>query len=165
MGAVSNAAKYNHYLIVNDDQGKREYILTESKYSIGRKSDCTIILDSQFVSRLHATLLRCLHNNGESYYRLLDGDGYQKTSANGLRVNGAKVAVHELKDGDEIIFGPQIYAVYKYHLVDKASPLEQVSIEEDPFDITLLSPSMMQKSEFLPNEDEITILLGPKGNQ
>ena len=84
MVEASTSQPNNHYLIVKDDQGEREFALTESKYTLGRKSDCTIYLDSHFVSRLHATLLRCLRNDGNFYYRLLDGDGHKQMSANGI---------------------------------------------------------------------------------
>ncbi|AFY39218.1 Forkhead-associated protein [[Leptolyngbya] sp. PCC 7376] len=145
MVVASNSRKYNHYLIVNDDQGEREYTLTESKYTLGRKSDCSIALDSHFVSRLHATLLRCLHNDGQSYYRLLDGDGYQQTSANGIIVNGKKVTAYELKHDDKIIFGPQVYAVYRYREVGEMASYGKIAKEEDPFDITLIDPAMIDE--------------------
>ena len=154
MAVASTSDKYSHYLIVNDDQGEREFTLTESKYTLGRKSDCSIYLDSHFVSRLHATLLRCLHNDGKSYYRLLDGDGYQQTSANGIIVNGKKVTAYELKHDDKIIFGPQVYAVYRYRQVGEMSEHDKVQKEEDPFDITLIDPAMIDEDMSLEFEDD-----------
>lgn len=158
--ASSKSNPYNHYFIVNDDQGSREYPLTGSKYTLGRKSSCTINLHSQFVSRLHATLLRCLRNDGKSYYRILDGDGHQQNSANGIIINGKKLSAHELKHGDEIIFGPQVYGVYEYRQEGDASNHENVHDEEDPFDITLIDPAMIEEDGQDGDDDVATQLLG-----
>ncbi|MGB2926456.1 MAG: FHA domain-containing protein [Limnothrix sp.] len=158
--ASSKSNPFNHYFIVSDDQGSREYSLTGSKYTLGRKSSCTINLHSQFVSRLHATLLRCLRNDGRSYYRILDGDGYQQNSANGIIVNGKKVNSHELKHGDEIVFGPQVYGVYEYRQEGESSQAESILEEEDPFDITLIDPAMIEEDEGHAGDDVSTQLLG-----
>ncbi len=162
MAVNAASEQQNHYLIVHDDQGEREFTLTASKYTLGRKSDCTIVLDSHFVSRLHATLLRCLRNDGQSYYRLLDGDGYQQSSANGIIVNGKKVNAHELKHDDKIIFGPQVYAVYKFRQVTDTPALKKVTKEDDPFDVTLIDPAMIiedDDDDDFPQDDVTTQLI------
>jgi pSer/pThr/pTyr-binding forkhead associated (FHA) protein len=158
MVVASTPKTCHHYFIVNDDQGKREYSLTESKYSLGRKSTCTIYLNSQFVSRLHATLIRCLRNDGRSYYRILDGDGIQQNSANGIIVNGKKVNAHELKHGDEVVFGPQVYGVYEYREAGAVSSNHKTTAEDDPFDITLIDPAMIEENVH-PDDDISTQLL------
>lgn len=145
MVVASTPQQHNHYLIVRDDQGERDFALTESKYTLGRKSDCTIYLDSHFVSRLHATLLRCLRNDGTIYYRLVDGDGLQQMSANGIIVNGKKVAACELKHDDKVVFGPQVYAIYQYREDGTDFAPDKIAKEEDPFDITLIDPAMIQE--------------------
>ena len=157
MVVASTSQQNNHYLIVKDDQGEREFALTESKYTLGRKSDCTIYLDSHFVSRLHATLLRCLRNDGSFYYRLLDGDGHQQMSANGIIVNGQKVTACELKHDDKVVFGPQVYAVYQYRKDGDNSAPKSVKKEEDPFDITLIDPAMIDESDVV--QDDVTTQL------
>lgn len=48
----------SHILIVEDDQGRKEFTLERPIYSIGRDRECDIRLVSQFVSRRHATLVR-----------------------------------------------------------------------------------------------------------
>ena len=46
--------KEEHCLIINDNRGRREFLLTEEKYILGRSANCDIIIKSQFVSRHHA---------------------------------------------------------------------------------------------------------------
>lgn len=158
MVAVSSSPS-QHYLIVNDDLGRREYVLTESRYSLGRKTSCTIHLHSQFVSRLHATLLRCLRNDGSSYYRIVDGDGAQNLSVNGIIINRKKAISHELRHGDEVVFGPQVFAVYEYRTEGMPMGHRPMVEEEDPFDITLIDPAMMDD-----NDDISTQLLDHQGD-
>lgn len=149
MVALPVERQYRHYLIIEDDLGRKEYPLLESIYTIGRKHSCTLHLHSQFVSRLHATLLRCMRNNGYYYYRILDGDGHQNTSANGILVNGKKVSAHELKNGDEIVFGPKVFAIYEYRPpTNNTLPNPPNAMEdEDPFDITLIDPAMLGEND------------------
>ncbi|RUS95638.1 hypothetical protein DSM107003_28140 [Trichormus variabilis SAG 1403-4b] len=104
----------NHLLIIEDDQGRKEFPLENSVYSIGRDRNCSIRLISQFVSRHHATLVRFPRKNQNNgyYYRIIDGDSKGKPSANGLVINGRKLPTHNLKNEDEIVFGPQVRAIY-----------------------------------------------------
>jgi ABC-type multidrug transport system ATPase subunit/CRP-like cAMP-binding protein len=64
----------------------------KTSFRIGRDPDNDIVLDSPLVSRHHAALERV----GDSY-RLRDLD-----SANGTSVNGVRIQVTDLSDGDEI---------------------------------------------------------------
>jgi pSer/pThr/pTyr-binding forkhead associated (FHA) protein len=61
----------NHLLIVEDDQGRKQFNLDAPVYLLGRDPGCDIRLFSQFVSRRHATLLRVSREDGTYYYRLL----------------------------------------------------------------------------------------------
>jgi pSer/pThr/pTyr-binding forkhead associated (FHA) protein len=131
--------KEEHCLIINDNRGRREFLLTEQKYSLGRSANCDIIIKSQFVSRHHATLIRHQTEDHCFYYEIIDGNGADKVSANGLLFNHKKISRYNLRSGDEIIFGPQISIVYQYRQRNEflSSP------GNDPFDITLIDPSMM----------------------
>ncbi|WP_013324002.1 FHA domain-containing protein [Gloeothece verrucosa] len=142
----STSQQKQHFLIVEDDKGRWEISLTEPSYSLGRSPDCDIRLRSQFVSRHHATLVRFVKDDGQSYYRILDGDGKGRPSANGLRINGRKVQGCDLKHGDEVVFSPQVVAVYQYRQRDEFT----TQPGNDPFDITLIDPAMMI------NDDDIT---------
>ncbi|ACB53732.1 unknown [Crocosphaera subtropica ATCC 51142] len=141
MAEKSVLPQREHFLIIEDDKGRQEILLREPTYSIGRSHDCDIRLRSQFVSRHHATLHRRIREDGSSYYRIVDGDLEGKRSVNGLLINQAKIkqASYDLQDGDEIVFGPQVFAMYQYRQRDKFPTLPS----HDPFDITLIDPAMM----------------------
>lgn len=143
-----------HFLIIEDDKGRQEVILRDAMYAVGRSPECDIRLRSQFVSRHHATLLRCLRADGSSYYRIVDGDNKSNRSVNGLLINGKKTPTHDLKHGDEVVFGPQVFAIYQYRRRDKFPTLPT----NDPFDITLIDPAMMEEDDedldWLEDEDD-----------
>ena len=133
----------DHFLIIEDDKGRKEVLLENPTYVMGRDRKCDIRLYSQFVSRRHATLLKCLGPDGSSYYRIIDGIPKGRTSSNGLLINGRKVASHDLKNGDEIVLGPQVFAIYQYRQHDTFP----TTPPDDPFDITLIAPAMMGKEQ------------------
>lgn len=134
----------NHLLIIEDDKGRKEITLVDPVYSIGRDQKADIRLSSQFVSREHATLLRRQREDGSFYYRIIDGNGKGKLSANGLMINGQKLQTRDLQDEDEVVFGPQVSA--KYYLL-KTDP--HPTGPPDEFDITLISPGMIGDAEEL----------------
>lgn len=131
-----------HILIVTDGKGRREIQLKEKTYSLGRGVQCNIMLQSQFVSRHHATLIKREREDNQ-HYRIVDGDSEGKTSVNGLLVNGKKVRFHDLKHGDKVIFGPQVEAVYEYREYDLFPTIPP----DDPYDITLIDPAMIDTEE------------------
>ncbi len=101
-----------HLLVIEDTAEKRGFILNGSVYSIGRDPNCHICLVSQYVSRRHATLLRIPNDDGTHRYRIVDGDINGKRSTNGLIINGQKMQEHDLKNGDVIVFGPDVRVIY-----------------------------------------------------
>ena len=131
-----------HVLIVTDGKGHREIRLQEDTYSMGRSKHCSILLQSQFVSRHHATLIK-RESEDNNYYRIIDGDSEGKTSVNGLLVNGKKVRFHDLRNGDKVVFGPQVEAVYEYREYDIFPTIPP----DDPYDITLIDPAMIDDEE------------------
>ncbi len=135
----------NHLLILEDDQGRKEFPLENPVYSIGRDRNCNIRLMSQFVSRHHATLVRFphKHNSQSYYYRIIDGDPKGKPSSNGLIINGRKISAHDLKDEDEIVFGPQVRAIY--YLLKDIHRGGQTDASE--YDITLINPGMNEDDD------------------
>lgn len=140
--SMGSEAHQNHLLIVEDNKGRREYTLDSPVYSIGRDPKCDIRLVSQFVSRRHATLVQLPNEDGTYYYRIVDGNLKGKPSANGLLVNGRKVHAHDLQHEDKVVFGPQVSATYLSLKRDAIS-----TIPPDEFDITLISPSMVEEDE------------------
>ncbi len=132
----------NHLLIIEDDKGRREFLLDAPHYSIGRDPKCDVRLVSQFVSRRHATLIQLENDDGSYYYRVVDGNAKGKVSANGLLINGRKLQAHDLQNEDEIVFGPNVRAIY--YLLQRDAVL---TIPPDEFDITLISPNMIGDPE------------------
>lgn len=135
----------SHLLIIEDDQGRKEIPLEQTIYSIGRDRECHIRLMSQFVSRRHATLVRMPreHSLNTYYYRIVDGDAKGKPSANGMIVNGRKMPYHDLKNQDEIVFGPQIRAIY--YLLQDTHISRQT--DDSEYDITLINPGMAEDED------------------
>lgn len=106
---------------------------------MGRGQQCDIIINSPFVSRHHATLIRRIDNDGDSYYEVIDGNGQGKLSANGIIINGKKVNEKKLKHNDKLVFGPQVFAIYQHYQKD----IFPSQPSDDPFDITLIDPAMI----------------------
>ncbi|MDB9312438.1 FHA domain-containing protein [Spirulina sp. CS-785/01] len=128
-----------HLLIIEDEQGRRSIPLGDATYSLGRDQSCDIPLSSQFVSRRHAILNRRIRDDGTSYYQIVDGDEKGNKSVNGLLINGRKMPNHNLKHGDEVVFGPQVFAIYQM----RQKEVSASGSSDDPFDITLIDPAMM----------------------
>lgn len=139
---MSSELQPSHLLIIEDERGRREIVLDGPLYTIGRSPTCDIRLFSQFVSRRHATLVQLPNEDGTYYYRVVDGNLKGKPSANGLLINGHKRQAYDLKDDDEIVFGPQVRAIYHYIRGNSDS-----SGLFDEFDITLISPNMVGDPE------------------
>ncbi len=142
--SMAGETKETHLFIIEDDQGRKEFPLDRSTYSIGRDRDCDIRLYSQFVSRSHAMLVRVSRDDDSHYYRIVDGDAQGKPSSNGLMINGRKMNSHDLKNEDEIVFGPQVRAIY-YLLQREIIPTGQTDSSE--YDITLINPGMTEDLE------------------
>ncbi len=132
-----------HVLIVTDDGGRREILLTETFYTIGRSSRADIRLRSQFVSRIHAVLVRKSSEDIHAPYRIIDGDEDGQSSVNGLLVNGQKKQEYTIQTGDEIIMGPQVSVQYEYRRRDQFGTMPS----NEEFDITLIDPSMIDDEE------------------
>jgi pSer/pThr/pTyr-binding forkhead associated (FHA) protein len=111
-----------HSLIIEDDRGRQEYILDAPTYSIGRDPKCDIRVDSQYVSRRHATLVQLLGDDGTLHYRIVDGVPKGKPSSNGLMVNGKRLPACDLSDRDEIMLGPKISATYRIRSFEQYNP-------------------------------------------
>ncbi|NJP10898.1 MAG: tetratricopeptide repeat protein [Leptolyngbyaceae cyanobacterium RU_5_1] len=98
--------------IIEDDWGRREILLEQDQYVVGRDPKSDICLHSQFVSRQHAVLIKIVKPNGRSIYQIIDGNLDGKLSTNGLLVNGQKCRMIDLQAEDVIVFGPRVRAVY-----------------------------------------------------
>jgi len=81
--------------LVKDNQNLGDYDLQESSYIIGRSEDCSIHIDSKYLSRHHALLSRVGSDWTISDLR----------STNGVRVNGKRIKVQALGNGDVVAIG------------------------------------------------------------
>lgn len=130
-----------HLLIVEDDDGYREFPLGGEIYSLGRGEESDIRLISLFVSRRHATLVKQQREDGKYDYQIIDGNLKGQLSANGILINGQKLQVYTLKNEDKVEFGPGVIAEYRRKLKErKSGPL-------DPYDITLIDPSRVDEED------------------
>ena len=110
---ISINFSHEHTLVVTDDSGTRKMQLVENQYTIGRESDNTVHLNSDFVSRHHAILRKVRHHDRLDTYRILDGSVSGKLSKNGIVLNAIqKVSFHDLQDGDIVTFAPEVHILY-----------------------------------------------------
>lgn len=148
-------ASEQHWLIIEDNQGKRTVVLEAVTCTVGRDSTNSIVLHSQLVSRQHAILLRVTTPETATHlFRLIDGNLQGKCSTNGITVNNQHCFSHDLKHGDVIVFGGHVQAKYcttahqqKQNLLT-SSPTEQISSDWE----NLICP--IQQPTTLPQELE-----------
>ncbi len=113
--------KQHHYLVINSDP-RQIIVLQNWKYIIGRDSANQIVLKNDMISRYHATLEKCSDLNMGTYqYLLIDSVKGEKPSFNGVYVNGKRIQECKLKNGDNILFGGVIDAVFysSSHLINQ----------------------------------------------
>jgi DNA-binding winged helix-turn-helix (wHTH) protein len=82
---------------INVDGREETLLLREETIVIGRKSDTDLVLESAYVSRHHAKLVK-----GPRGYTLVDLD-----SSHGTFVNGDRISEYELQSGDRIALGKE----------------------------------------------------------
>ena len=114
-----NTQELEHILVVNTSQEQQIVVLKKDYYSIGRYRKNSIVINSQNISRKHATIIKYTNNNGEVYYSIIDGDLEGKKSKNGIFVNGIKCLEKELKHSDIINFDNQAKACY--YIINKTN--------------------------------------------
>jgi pSer/pThr/pTyr-binding forkhead associated (FHA) protein len=100
-------------LLIEDDLGQWQVVLDQQRYWIGRSLKNDIHLNSQFVSRHHALLVR-MGPKGCTTYQVMDGKLQGQPSTNGLLINGRRQEVWQLCHGDRILFGPKAQVTYCY---------------------------------------------------
>jgi len=110
---ISVNLSFDHTLVVTDNSGTRKMPLVDDKYTIGREADNTVQLNSDFVSRYHAILLKVNNSDRFGTYRIIDGSDVGKLSKNGIVLNALKkVSSYDLQDGDIVTFAPEVHILY-----------------------------------------------------
>lgn len=104
-------ATENHPLlrVMPSGEPPREYVLDVSLVHLGRSESSDIVVKQPQVSANHLDLRR-------------EGDGFRlidKDSTNGTKVNGVRVTDIILKDGDEILIGGEVAALYRASTSEK----------------------------------------------
>jgi diguanylate cyclase (GGDEF)-like protein len=111
---VVEVKQYYHYLVLEDAEGQRKFLLDAATYSIGRNPTNGIVLRSQLVSRQHAILLRVPVPKLSSHmFRIIDGNLQGKRSKNGILIDGKRCFSHILAHGNEIVFSSDTRAYYQ----------------------------------------------------
>jgi pSer/pThr/pTyr-binding forkhead associated (FHA) protein len=83
----------------SDVMGPEAIVLPAGRATMGRSDECTIVLPDAAASRVHCSITK-----SPSGYQLLD-----ESSANGIYVNGERIASHWLKEGDEVRIGDTFF--------------------------------------------------------
>jgi PAS domain S-box-containing protein len=110
---MNQQTKIEHILVIENKKGKYTILLESATYSVGRDPTNSIVIDSPWISRHHASLLRVTNpGNSNHSFRLIDGDLQGKRSTNGLKINGQACFSHDLRHKDEILFGRNVKARY-----------------------------------------------------
>lgn len=82
-------------------------------YTIGRDSSNDIVVANDMISRIHATVEKISDlSQGTYQYELIDGTIDGKSSFNGVFVNGSRVQRHTLVNGDRILLGGVVKAMF-----------------------------------------------------
>ncbi len=102
-------------LLEGSDVGKVVGIDSD-EFTIGRRSDCNLVLKYEGVSRQHARIM--LHKGA---YWLQDLE-----SANGTMVRGKRISSHKLEDGDVLQFGPLVSVRYSITDADEEQLLKNL---------------------------------------
>lgn len=81
--------------------GRTAFMVTRHKIAIGRGEECDIVLEGETVSRVH-----CQINHSGADFLIRD------SSRNGTFVNGRRISVAELSDGDQVRIGNNTLVVH-----------------------------------------------------
>ncbi len=111
---ASDQPRTHHILVVDDEDGRRAFLLTEVAYTLGRDPTCSIVLHSPAVSRQHALLVRLPSPSSPSGYgyKIQDGNVSGQESRNGLLIQGVRHKSRNLEDGDQVQFSRKVSAGY-----------------------------------------------------
>lgn len=104
-GVTAPRLATGRYLVVEDGTEVLVLVLGEKTVHLGRGTGADLVLDHMSVSRRHAVVTR-----RDEHHVLLDD-----RSRNGVFVNGARVGVAILRNGDEIALGDVVLRYVEVH--------------------------------------------------
>jgi two-component system, cell cycle response regulator len=103
----SGERRQAYFIIISGRSVGKQFRVTGDRLTVGRQSQCEIMVDDEGVSRKHAFMERTTLG-----YVLTDNE-----STNGIFVNGTRLDRHLLKDGDKVQLGQG--AVLKFSFQDE----------------------------------------------
>lgn len=121
-------------LLIQESAGAREFELVDQEVSIGRELDNALRLSDPSISRHHCVVRR-------------SGEGYEiedLQSANGVLLNGNKVASSPLQDGDRITLG-QLQITFSDPVAVPAPPAEEPGGSFSPLGTVRMNPEDMAR--------------------
>lgn len=127
----------------------RKIPIDTKQFTIGRSSDNRLVVEGELVSRHHAVIV---HQEGQ--YILYDCE-----STNGTWVNGARIAQHVLRPGDQILIGP-------WTLVFQRDSLDRSDIQPQPLEVVSVptpSPQAVAQKAYGLSDYELVPLPGGEG--
>ena len=135
-------------LVVQRGQDEEEiHPIGKNRLTIGRSSDCDLVLDERYISRKHA---RITFTDGTFWIEDLK-------SGMGVIVNGKRISKTRIQDGDEIRFGPLRITLVNPPEAAPPQTEETMAIPVAESDNTLiLSPQQMLKLAVLGKNGELS---------
>lgn len=112
-------------VVQREDDDKLIVPINKDELTMGRSSDCDIVLDERYVSRKHARICR---EQGAYWVEDLK-------SSIGISINGRRIPKEQLQNGDEIKLG----AIRIIFAAPAAAPLEE---ETTKMDVTMAVPTV-----------------------
>lgn len=148
MELAAKKADAGNCLIVQRGQDEEEiYPIDKNRLTIGRSSDCDLVLDERYISRKHA---RITNKDGAFWIEDLK-------SSMGVVVNGKRISKTRIQDGDEIRFGPLRITLVNPPQVSQPQTEETMAIPVAENDKTvILSPQQMLKLVILGKNGELS---------
>ena len=148
-----------HQLTIKDTKKEYTIDLKSSVYSIGRDYNNSIVLDSDKLSRYHATLLRIsLAGSNNYHFRIIDGDLTGRRSKNGIKVNGKRCFYYDLEHGDVIDFHDNITAIYKTENLIPIVKVPRVIEIEDSNATCIIKNPIVPSSSSLSSKQNVEML-------
>ena len=168
MNVNTKLSQERHLLFIENP--KKRVIELDSEITIlGRDSSKDIVIESDLISREHATFFRIPTPDPQKYdCRILDGGYKKQRSKNGVFVNEKRCYTQLLQHSDIISFGEVIHAIYlKLELDDerlrnyityllKANTINKETRDE----IDVMTSIFCSSTSYLSDNEPTSIMLG-----
>lgn len=145
--AAKKAAAGNCLVIQRGEEEEEIRPIDKNGLTIGRSSDCDLVLDERYISRKHARI-----TNRDGVFWIED-----LKSGMGVVVNGKRISKTRIQDGDEIKFGPlRITLVNPPQEAQRQTEDTMVIPAAESDNTLILSPQQMLKLAILGKNGELS---------